>query len=135
MDRRRALGIGLVVVAGASFASGSIFATLSYGEGLDWLTLLGWRFLIGAGLAWAWVVLSPSRRASVRGLSRRQLAVTLALGAVYTAPRASVTASWRRDRLRTEARRDDDMATHAQARPAPMRKRQPSSVSQSRPSP
>ena len=62
MDRRRALGIGLVVVAGASFASGSIFATLSYGEGLDWLTLLGWRFLIGAGLAWAWVALSPSRR-------------------------------------------------------------------------
>ena len=37
MDRRRALGIGLVVVAGASFASGSIFATLSYAEGLDWL--------------------------------------------------------------------------------------------------
>ena len=84
MDRRRALGIGLVVVAGASFASGSIFATLSYREGLDWLTLLGWRFLIGAGLAWAWVALSPSRRGSVRGLTRRQLAVTLALGAVYT---------------------------------------------------
>ena len=85
MDRRRALGIGLVVVAGASFASGSIFATLSYAEGLDWLTLLGWRFLIGAGLAWAWVALSSSRRASVRGLSRRQLAVTLGLGALYTA--------------------------------------------------
>jgi len=84
MDRRRALGIGLVVVAGASFASGSIFATLSYAEGLDWLTLLGWRFLIGAGLAWIWVALSPTRRASVRGLSRRQLAVTLALGAIYT---------------------------------------------------
>src|SRR6187431_2524389 len=84
MDRRRALGIGLVVVAGASFASGSIFATLSYREGLDWLTLLGWRFLIGAGLAWAWVALSPSRRGSVRGLTRRQLAVTLGLGAVYT---------------------------------------------------
>src|SRR6476646_7937097 len=84
MDRRRALGIGLVVIAGASFASGSIFATLSYREGLDWLTLLGWRFLIGAGLAWGWVALSPSRRRSVRGLTRRQLAVTLALGAVYT---------------------------------------------------
>ena len=84
MDRRRALGIGLVVVAGASFASGSIFATLSYAEGLDWLTLLGWRFLIGAGLAWAWVALSASRRASIGALSRRQLAVTLALGALYT---------------------------------------------------
>ena len=84
MDRRRALGIGLVVVAGASFASGSIFATLSYAQGLDWLTLLGWRFLIGAALAWAWVAASGSRRRSIRQLSRRQLLVTLALGAVYT---------------------------------------------------
>ena len=84
MDRRRALGIGLVVVAGASFASGSIFATLSYAEGLDWLTLLGWRFLIGAGLAWVWVAASGSRRRSIRLLSRRQLLLTLALGAVYT---------------------------------------------------
>ena len=84
MDRRRALGIGLAVIAGASFASGSIFATLSYREGLDWLTLLWWRFLIGAGLAWLWVAASPTRRSSVRGLSRRQLAVTLALGAIYT---------------------------------------------------
>ena len=33
MDRRRALGIGLVVVAGASFGSGSIFATLSLRRG------------------------------------------------------------------------------------------------------
>ena len=83
MDRRYALGVGLVVIAGASFASGSIFATLSYEKGLDWLTLLWWRFLIGAGLAWLWVAASPSRRSSVRRLSRRQLAVTLALGAVY----------------------------------------------------
>jgi drug/metabolite transporter (DMT)-like permease len=83
MDRRRALGIVLVVIAGASFASGSIFATLGYREGLDWLTLLWWRFLIGAGLAWLWVAAAASRRASIRGLSRRQLAVTLGLGAVY----------------------------------------------------
>ncbi|MEP6640260.1 MAG: DMT family transporter [Chloroflexota bacterium] len=84
MDRRRALGIGLVLIAGASFASGSIFATLSYDKGIDWLTLLGWRFVIGASLAWLWVAISPSRRSSVRRLSRRQLLVTLALGAIYT---------------------------------------------------
>ena len=70
MDRRRALGIGSVIVAGASFASGSIFATLGYRDGLDWLTLLCWRFLIGASLAWLWVAASPSRRASVRGADR-----------------------------------------------------------------
>ncbi len=78
------MGIGLVLIAGASFASGSIFATLSYAEGLDWLTLLGWRFVIGASVAWLWVAASPSRRASVRSMSRRQLLVTLGLGAVYT---------------------------------------------------
>src|SRR4249919_290943 len=89
MERRRALGIGLVVVAGASFASGSIFATLSYAEGLDWLTLLGWRFVIGATLAWLWVAGSASRRRSIRLLSRRQLAVTLGLGALYTANAAT----------------------------------------------
>lgn len=89
MERRRALGIGLVVVAGASFASGSIFATLSYAEGLDWLTLLGWRFVIGAALAWLWVAASASRRRSIRLLSRRQLAVTLGLGALYTANAAT----------------------------------------------
>lgn len=84
MDRRRSLGIGLVLVAGGSFASGSIFATLSYREGLDWLTLLWWRFLIGAGMAWLWVAISPSRRSSLRALSLRQVAITLALGALYT---------------------------------------------------
>ncbi len=84
MDRQRALGIGLVLSAGASFASGSIFATLSYAKGVDWLTLLVWRFVIGASLAWLWVAASPSRRASVRGLSRRQVLVTLGLGAIYT---------------------------------------------------
>jgi drug/metabolite transporter (DMT)-like permease len=84
MDRRRALGIGLVLVAGASFASGSILATLSYAEGLDWLIVMWWRFLIGATLAWAWVLGSGRRRAALRAMPRRQLVVALGLGALYT---------------------------------------------------
>lgn len=84
MDRQRALGIGLVLVAGFGFASGSIFATRSYGEGLGWLTLMAWRFLIGAGAAWLWVAASARRRAAVRALPRRQLLVALGLGALYT---------------------------------------------------
>jgi drug/metabolite transporter (DMT)-like permease len=84
MDRHRALGVGLVLIAGASFASGSIFATLAYDAGLDWLTVMWWRFLIGASAAWLWVLASPARRASLRRMPRRQLAVALALGAVYT---------------------------------------------------
>ena len=31
----------------------------SYEAGLDWLTLMWWRFLIGASLAWLWVLASP----------------------------------------------------------------------------
>jgi drug/metabolite transporter (DMT)-like permease len=84
MDRQRALGIGLVLVAGMGFASGSIFATLTYEEGLGWLPVMGWRFLIGAGAAWLWVAVSPRRRAAVRALPRRQILVALGLGALYT---------------------------------------------------
>ncbi len=84
MDGRRALGLGLVVVAGASFASGSIFATLGYREGLDWLTVMWWRFAIGAALAWIWLLVSSRRRAVLRSMPRRQVLVALALGAVYS---------------------------------------------------
>ncbi|MEO5884324.1 MAG: DMT family transporter [Candidatus Limnocylindrales bacterium] len=84
MDRRRAVGLLLVLVAGVSFGSGSIFATLSYAEGIDALTLLAWRFMIGAAAGWLWVVMSPGRRAGLRRLSGRQVAIALALGALYT---------------------------------------------------
>jgi drug/metabolite transporter (DMT)-like permease len=84
MDRRRALGVALVLVAGASFASGSIFATLAYEAGLDWVTLMWWRFLIGASLAWLWVAISPGRRSIVRSMPRRQVVIALGLGALYT---------------------------------------------------
>jgi len=83
MDRRRLLGVVLVLVAGASFASGSVFATLSYRVGLDWLAFVGWRFVIGASLAWAWVAVSARRRTAARRMSRRQVAITLGLGAIY----------------------------------------------------
>ena len=73
-----------MLVAGASFASGSILATLSYREGLDWLAVMWWRFLIGTALAWAWVLASPRRRRVLRSMPRRQLAIALGLGAVYT---------------------------------------------------
>lgn len=71
-------------MAGASFASGSILATLSYGEGLDWLTVMWWRFLIGASLAWIWVLASGRRRAALAAMPRRQKLLALGLGAVYT---------------------------------------------------
>lgn len=84
MDGRRALGIGLVMVSSAGYASGSILAAPIYTTGIDWLTLVGWRFLFGAALGWIWVLGSARRRASVRRLTTRQLLVALALGAMFT---------------------------------------------------
>ena len=84
MDRRTATGIGLVVVSAAGYGSGSVLAAPIYATGIDWLTLVGWRFLIGATLGWLWVLLSAERRAAVARMSRRQLGVSLALGALFT---------------------------------------------------
>jgi len=84
MDRRVAVGIGLVVISAAGYGSGSILAAPIYATGVDWLTLVGWRFMIGAGLGWLWVLGSAHRRAALRLMTRRQLAVALGLGALFT---------------------------------------------------
>jgi drug/metabolite transporter (DMT)-like permease len=83
MDRRRALGIGLVLVSAAGFGSGTVLAAPIYDTGVDWLGLLIWRFVLGASLAWLWVLASASRRRAARRLSRRQSAIALGLGTLY----------------------------------------------------
>lgn len=84
MDRRRATGIALVLTAAVGFGSASILARTVYDTGMGWLSLVTWRFLIGAALAWAWVATSSHRRAAVRRSSRRQVVMTIALGALFT---------------------------------------------------
>jgi drug/metabolite transporter (DMT)-like permease len=84
MDRRRAVGVLLVLVSACAFGSGGLFAKPAYAAGIDWLTLLAWRFVIGATLAWAWVLASPARRAGLRRMTRPQILGALGLGAVYT---------------------------------------------------
>ena len=83
MDRQRLVGVGLVLVSAASFGSGALFAKPVYASGVDWLTLLAWRFLIGASLSWAWLAVSAARRAGLLRLSRRRVLVALALGVLY----------------------------------------------------
>ena len=73
----------LIVVSAAAFGSGALFAKPVYAEGVGWLTLLAWRFAIAAAVSWAWLLVSPSRRAGLRRLDRRRLLVTLVLGVVY----------------------------------------------------
>jgi drug/metabolite transporter (DMT)-like permease len=84
MDRRRATGIALVLIAAVAFGSASVLARPVYDTGMGWLGLVTWRFLIGGGLAWIWVATSAHRRTAVRRLSPRQIAVTIALGALFT---------------------------------------------------
>ena len=84
MDSRRATGIALVLVAAVGFGSASVLALPVYDTGMDWLGLVTWRFLIGAGLAWVWVGISPQRRSAVARLRRREVLVAIALGALFT---------------------------------------------------
>ncbi len=83
MDRRRATGIALVLASAAGFGSGSLFAQPVYGAGVGWLVLSAWRFLFGAGLTWAWLLLSPDRRRGLRALDRRAVLAAVALGLLY----------------------------------------------------
>jgi drug/metabolite transporter (DMT)-like permease len=79
----RLIGLALVVVSACGFGSGALFAKPVYAAGVDWMTLLFWRFLIAAALSWAWLLLVPGNRASLRLLTRRNALILLALGAFY----------------------------------------------------
>ncbi|MGZ6258881.1 MAG: EamA family transporter, partial [Candidatus Limnocylindrales bacterium] len=79
----RAVGILLVLVSACGFGSGALFAKPVYASGLDWLTLLYWRFLIAAIVSWAWLLLLPPNRRALRRLSRRRVVVLLGLGVLY----------------------------------------------------
>jgi len=83
VDRRRALGVGLVLVSACGFGSGALFAKPVYAEGVGWHVLLAWRFLVGAALAWAFLLSSPGRRRGLLALDRRAVVVALALGVLY----------------------------------------------------
>ncbi|HLB45229.1 MAG TPA: DMT family transporter [Candidatus Limnocylindrales bacterium] len=83
MDRTRLLGIGLVVISACGFGSGALFAKPIYAHGVDWMTLLAWRFVFAAALSWGWLLLWPGQRRALRALSRRRVLVLLALGIFY----------------------------------------------------
>ena len=85
MDRRRAIGLLLVIVSACAFGSGGLFAQPVYAAGVDWHVLSAWRFGLAALVAWLWVVAWPSRRRGLRRLGRRTAVVAVALGILYTA--------------------------------------------------
>lgn len=85
MDRRRAVGLLLVIVSACAFGSGGLFAQPVYAAGVDWHVLSAWRFGLAALVAWLWVVAWPSRRRGLRRLGRRTTLVAVSLGILYTA--------------------------------------------------
>jgi drug/metabolite transporter (DMT)-like permease len=83
MDRERAIGIVLVVISACGFGSGALFAKPIYATGVDWMTLLAWRFLVAAVLSWAWLLIWPQHRRALRALSRQRVLVMILLGLFY----------------------------------------------------
>ncbi len=77
------MGIVLVVISAISFGSGGLFARPAYAAGIDWLTLMAWRFLLAAGLAWAVLLASPSALRALRAMPRRTLLTSVGLGVYY----------------------------------------------------
>jgi drug/metabolite transporter (DMT)-like permease len=84
MPRAAAIGIVLTVVSAFAFGSGALFAKPVYAEGVGWHVLMAWRFLVGAGLGWAWLLANDHLRAALRRMRRRDVAVAVALGVLYT---------------------------------------------------
>ncbi|MEI7742644.1 MAG: DMT family transporter [Chloroflexota bacterium] len=80
MNRSRAIGITLVVVNAVAYGSGGLFARPAYAAGIDWLTLMAWRFGIAGALSWVLVAASPSARAALRSLDRRSFLGSVLLG-------------------------------------------------------
>jgi drug/metabolite transporter (DMT)-like permease len=83
VDRTRLAGIALVVVSAIAFGSGGLFAMPVYETGVDWLTLMAWRFAIAGGLAWLVLLARPGARRALAALPRRTLLATVGLGVLY----------------------------------------------------
>jgi len=83
MERERLIGIILVVISACGYGSGPLFAKPAYAAGVDWLTLLAWRFLFAAIVSWAWLLFQPGQRRALRNLPRRRVAILVLLGIFF----------------------------------------------------
>jgi drug/metabolite transporter (DMT)-like permease len=84
MPRAVIVGIALTIVSAFAFGSGALFAKPVYAEGVGWHVLMAWRFLVGAGLALGWLLLNARSRARLFRMRRRDVAVSIGLGVLYT---------------------------------------------------
>ena len=89
VDRARLTGIALVVMSAIAFGSGGLFARPVYATGVDWLTLMAWRFAIAGGLSWVILLANPRARRALRAMPRRTLLATMGLGVWYVSNTAT----------------------------------------------
>jgi drug/metabolite transporter (DMT)-like permease len=89
LDRARLTGIALVIMSAVAFGSGGLFARPVYATGVDWLTLMAWRFAIAGGLSWVVLLANPTARRALRAVSRRMLLATMGLGVWYVSNTAT----------------------------------------------
>ena len=76
----RSSGTLFCLASGAAFGAMAVFGKLAYDEGANVATLLAARFVLAAALFWV-LVLATGAAGEARALSRRDVAVALALGA------------------------------------------------------
>ena len=81
----RTVGVLLVIASACGYGSGALLAKPVYTAGVDWLTLLFWRFLIAAAVSWVWLAASSANRAALRRLPRRRVMVLIGLGIFFVA--------------------------------------------------
>lgn len=89
VDRARLTGIALVVMSAVAFGSGGLFARPVYATGVDWLTLMAWRFAIAGGLSWVILLANPRARRALRAMPRRTLLAMMGLGVWYVSNTAT----------------------------------------------
>jgi drug/metabolite transporter (DMT)-like permease len=82
-----AFGALLCLASAAAFGAMGVFGKLAYEEGSTVVTLLATRFVVAAILLWVWLIVS-GRVGEVRRLTRRDVALALALGAIGYAAQA-----------------------------------------------
>lgn len=84
----RSPGTLMILASGACFGAMAIFGKLAFDDGATVGTLLVVRFALAAALFWGLVLATRAARGQVRRLSRRDVALGLALGAAGYAAQA-----------------------------------------------
>src|SRR4051812_37300980 len=69
------------LASATAFGAMGVFGKLAYDEGATVGTLLATRFVVASAVLWL-VVAATGRRAAMRALDRRDVALALALGAI-----------------------------------------------------